>query len=732
MNTHPFSPRPLSSGKAPSAQLPREDHPLWSALSNGPSIRALRRGVMLLMPLLLAAAGAILINNFPLQIYQDFMTSLFGPGWKHPGEVLFNATIQIMALAVCFTLSDSFMARYNQEHPGQPIMPSIGMLTAFSCLFIMMTPQVTEQGLVLQWAGLRGLFGTFIVTFLACRVFLRLCNVKALRLRFYSEDADPLLPQIFDTLVPALCTLILFIGLRQSLDWIGIDSIHQALYDALRAPFHDAQNNFGLGALYTLMVQLSWFFGIHGPDLLDPLTHDIFAQGAAAANLVANSPEAPAHVLTKYLFDVYIYMGGSGATLGLLLAIFLRGKDSGSRRIAALSLVPGIFNINELVIFGLPIVFNPTFFIPFLFVPLLLLSTTYLAVASGLVPPPVFQVDWTTPPIINAFLATNSWRGVCLQLFNLGLSTAVYLPFVIMADKDKLRIRRKTFDSLVEIALGNTRGPAGKRCIDREDSAGALARSLANEMHTVLHNNDGRILLHYQPRVDLVKKTVLCMEGLVRWDHPDYGVIPAPLVLAIAEDTGQSGRLDACILRLAFEQQKKWRENNLFTSIAVNVSEGQLRDKTFPALLQSLFSSFNLPADAILLEVPESLALDPDARYLPMLQALHDTGAHLGVDDFGRGYRAISHLKRLPLSEVQIDRFLIRDIANNKSSQEVLGTIQELCSELGIHTSAEHVESEEQLEILLELNFSTFQGYFFSEPLVPEKCEEFIRSFGNG
>ena len=125
----------------------------------------------------------------------------------------------------------------------------------------------------------------------------------------------------------------------------------------------------------------------------------------------------------------------------------------------------------------------------------------------------------------------------------------------------------------------------------------------------------------------------------------------------------------------------------------------------------------------------EALALDPEARYLGALQAIHATGANIAVDDFGKGYQAMSHIKRLPLSELQIDRALIKDVATNKICQDVIGTIQELCLKMGIKTSAEFVEKYDQLETLLELNFSTFQGHYFSVPIPADDCKEFIRGF---
>lgn len=715
------TPSPLSSG------------PAWFPTSlffnEPPVLRAFRHGVMLVMPLLLAAALALLVNNFPLLAYQNFMLDTFGESWKHPGSLLYNSTIEILALATCLSISTSMINMHNEQHTGDIVLPAIGSVTALSCLFIIMGPEVSAGGLFLPWAGIRGLFGALVITVCSCVLLLRLCRIKQLRMPFYSEGIDPILPNIFGTLLPVILTLLIFVLLRELLFLAGVESLHQAMYDALRAPFHDAMDSFGLGTLYAFLVQLCWFVGIHGTDLLDPITHQVLIKGMEANSFALNHQLPPPHIFTKYFYDVYVYIGGSGATLGLLLAIFLNSKDNGAKRIAGISIIPGIFNINELLIFGLPVVLNPAFLIPFLLAPLVLLVIAYLAVLAGIAPLPVYHIDWTTPPIINAYISTKSWQGVAMQIVNLIIATLIYIPFIRIADKAKVASRREAFVDLVNIAASNTRGLGGKRCTDRPDSAGALARALSNDMLRSLENDDGVIRLHYQPRVDLVSKTVPCVEALLRWVHPLYGPIPPSLTLAIAEDNKLTQRIDSRIMQLAFEQQHAWRKDNIITAVSINLSEEQLQDPQFPSTLQELFIQHNLPPDSILLEVRESLALDPEARYLPALEALHALGVRIAVDDFGRGYQAISHVKRLPLAELQIDRALIKNVVNNTSSQDVISTIQELCFTMGVKTSAEYIENRDQLETLLELNFSTFQGYYFSEPVDALACGEFIRNF---
>ncbi|MDL2267116.1 EAL domain-containing protein [Desulfovibrio sp. OttesenSCG-928-G15] len=698
-------------------------------LNESPVLKAFRHGVMLVMPLLLAAAVAILINNFPLTVYQSFMAETFGPGWKVPGATLYNCTIEILALVTCLTLSDSLVFLHNTRSPEFNTLPIMGIMTSFVCLFIMLGPQMSAQGMLLPWAGIRGLFGALVVTFIACGVFLRLCRVRRLRLSAFTEGADPILPHMFDVLLPVLLTVLFFICFREGLMFFGIKSIQGAFYESIRSVFTNMHDGFATGALYAFLVQLCWFFGIHGADLLDPITHDVLIRSLELNSMAMNAGEAPSHIITKYLFDVYIFMGGSGATLGLIIAIFIKSRDQGTRRIAGLSFVPGIFHINELLVFGLPVVLNPAFLIPFLIVPLVLLCISYVSILVGIAPLPVYQVDWITPPGINALISTGSWKGVALQTFNLIVATLIYMPFVGLADRAKVVDRKKSFRKLVSIAESGLRGPHGKRCVDLPGSLGALARALANDMSTSLKGADGSIRLHYQPRVNMVEKRVPGVEALLRWEHVFYGTVPPVLTLAIAEDVGLTKRLDDHVVTMAFEQQAQWRTHNIFTTINVNLSENQLKDPGFPALLDYLFGRHNLPGDSFLFEVRESLALMQDGKYLEALKAIHATGAGLGVDDFGKGYQAISQLKRLPLTELQIDHTLIQDISDNRFNQDVVGNIQEMCYKMGIKTSAEYIESHDQLEMLLELNFTTFQGFYFSEPVTAEECTRFIQSF---
>lgn len=202
---------------------------------------------------------------------------------------------------------------------------------------------------------------------------------------------------------------------------------------------YDAERKMCYAMLISFLHHFLWFFGLHGTNILagviEPIylpfierNADLFARGMSAYDVP--------YIITKPFFDVFVYMGGAGTSIALIVAVFIviqQEKNYPYREISKLAAPAGIFNINEPIIFGIPIVFNPIFFVPFIVGPVVLTITSYIALASGIVPKTVAFLPWTTPPFISGYLVTGgSWRGTALQIINLGISVMLYLPFVMI------------------------------------------------------------------------------------------------------------------------------------------------------------------------------------------------------------------------------------------------------------------------------------------------------------
>ena len=715
-----------------------------SSIQTNKIMQAIRNGFVVTMPLLLAGALGLLFVNFPLPSYQNFMFEFFGPTWKTAGIWLFNSTVGILSLVLSFSVSYNLIELHNETHSLRQVNPILGSMVAFTTVLLLMQPFDSTRSDLWQWSGVSGLFVSLLTACLSTSMMLAFSRIRKLRLRLSAEEADQIIPQTFEILIPSLLTLTIFVIIKLAIaeaislveaalplqdNHVPIDNPHQLFYTLLKFSFSEVNSELGGALLYSFLSQVTWFFGIHGPNLLAPITHDVYNTASSQNIAAAAAGLALPNIVTKEFFDHFVYPGGSGTTLGLIISILLFSRDAANRKVAQLSSLPGLFNINETIIFGLPIIINPAFLVPFIATPLLLTLTTYAAMYFGLVPPPSAEASWTTPTLIGGYIVTGSWSGSILQITNLGLSILIYTPFVFISD----RIKQKRFENLLgdltRTATSNTLGPRGKKCIDRGGGVGVLARSLVSDLEQAL-NNDGELYLVYQPQIHYKEGRVGGTEALLRWRHPVYGEIPAPVTIAIAEDSMIIQALGLKVLDSACRQQAAWREKGVKdVKMSINLSTNQLADPELFSNVEKTLGKYNLPANAIELEVTESIAVDSDSSNLITLKELGKLGVDLAIDDFGMGHTSLTYIKHFPVNTLKIDGSLSRDVLNDALSQEVIITIVEFCNAMNISTVVEFVESADQLGLLWRLGCNIFQGYFFSPPLSGEACLNFILNY---
>ena len=204
----------------------------------------------------------------------------------------------------------------------------------------------------------------------------------------------------------------------------------------LQLPFLNLSQGLGSVLVIIIAVQLFWFFGLHGTNVLGFLLEGTYLTALQMNDAAFQAGKAMEYLWTRGTFDAFVWMGGAGCTLALIIAIFLFSKREDSRAVAKLSAPMGVFNINEPVVFGMPIVLNPIYFIPWILVPVVLTIIAYLATAAGLVPFVHVVVPWVIPPVLYAFLATGgSFMAALLALVNLIIAVAIWSIFVILANR---------------------------------------------------------------------------------------------------------------------------------------------------------------------------------------------------------------------------------------------------------------------------------------------------------
>jgi diguanylate cyclase (GGDEF)-like protein len=250
--------------------------------------------------------------------------------------------------------------------------------------------------------------------------------------------------------------------------------------------------------------------------------------------------------------------------------------------------------------------------------------------------------------------------------------------------------------------------------------------TLENGLHSAVDRNE--LYLCYQPRVNLVTGRIDGMEALIRWNHPELGFVPPSEFIPIAEETGMIGPLGEWVIREACRQTQEWNEAGFpALTVAVNLSARQFEIQNVPDLVAQVLRDTGLPAVQLELELTESLALQEPEAIRSVLLDLKQIGVHCAIDDFGTGYSGLQYLTRFPLDRLKIDKAFVRDMANGGDEARLVAAVIGLAHGLRMEVTAEGVETDEQLEFLIEHGCDQMQGYLFSQPVPADEFERLIR-----
>ena len=410
--------------------------PVATKLNSQRHVCAIRDAFILTFPLTMAGALMVLLN-FVILSPDGFIADLLHLGDLIPNlsdyQAIFSPVLKgsndILAILVVFLIARNLARTMNADD-------LLTGLTAVSVFFIIY-PTAEHGGLDKTYMGAQGLFVSIIIGLLVGEIMARLSRSSKLEIKM-PEQVPPAVARTFKVLIPIMIITIGFSIANFLLLKVNEGGIHTLVYNALQKPLTKLGSSIWSLIGLALVSNLLWIVGIHGPNTIAAVRAAMFTEGINAnleyAQVNGTAWGAPYEVAGN-MFDVFGTYGGSGMTLGLIVAIFMFSKAKDQREIAKLSLAPGLFNINESVVFGLPIVLNPIFIIPFLLVPILGILIGHLAIQINFIPPVAFNVPWTTPGPIMPFLATGTFKGLIVGIIIFVMSVVVYAPFVIASNK---------------------------------------------------------------------------------------------------------------------------------------------------------------------------------------------------------------------------------------------------------------------------------------------------------
>jgi len=419
-----------------------------------PHSNAIKNGFIRLMPLTLAGAMFVLINNvflnfgagsffYSLGVRLDPSTIEMLAGLKTIGANVYNGTLGIMSLMAPFFIG---MALADERKVDSL---SAGLLAVAA--FMTVTPYSVGEAYAVgaNWLGGANIISGMIIGLVVAEMFTFI--IRRNWVITLPASVPTSVARSFSALIPGFIILFIFGVISWLLGLYG-NNFHQIIMDSVSKPL--ASMGDVVGWAYVIFNSVLWFFGVHGSLALTALDNGIMTPwalenvalyteyGSVSAAIEAGKTF---HFWAKPMLDSYILLGGSGATLGLIIAIFIGSRRADHRQVAKLALPSGIFQINEPILFGLPIIMNPVMFIPFVLVQPILAVITIVAYNLGIIPPVTNLAPWTMPTGLGAFFNSNgSIAALLVALFNLGVATMVYMPFVILSNKAQAIIEEET------------------------------------------------------------------------------------------------------------------------------------------------------------------------------------------------------------------------------------------------------------------------------------------------
>lgn len=416
--------------------------PVAIKLNSQKNVAAVRDGFVFTFPIIMASSLIILIN-FAILSPDGFIAGLLHLNSIFPNlekaQAIFtpvmNGSVNIMSIMIAFLVARNMAISYEQDD-------LLCGLTAIGAFFIVYTPYQMIDGqafLTTKYLGAQGLFVAVIVALITSEIFCRLARNPKITITMPAA-VPPAVARSFKVLLPIFFVMVFFSALNYCLTLISPAGLNDLIYTLIQTPLKHMGTNIFAVIILGAVGNFLWVLGIHGPNTTSAIRETVFSE-ANLENLSWAAQHgttwgAPYPITWTSINDAFANCGGSGMTLGLLLAIFIASKRAEYRDLAKMSFIPGIFNINEPIMFGLPIVLNPIMMVPFIMVPIVNCAIGYFFVSMEIIPPVAYAVPWTTPGPLIAFLGTGgNWLALLVGFLCLGVATMIYLPFVIAANK---------------------------------------------------------------------------------------------------------------------------------------------------------------------------------------------------------------------------------------------------------------------------------------------------------
>lgn len=524
------------------------------------------------------------------------------------------------------------------------------------------------------------------------RVFTFSIDRKGVLNRSLKRHIDATLPYIVIYLIALLLTPIMHhFSLTPFVSWVAELSMQWQ------------------SVLYNFFIHLFWLAGIHGAAAY----YTFFDAQFVTDIYVSNIP------FTQF-FDLFAVPGGAGGTWSLILALLLFSRNQHGRAIAKISLPFALLNINEILLFGLPVIYNPMLAIPFILVPLV--NQLLAFILFSVFPISVVNLDlsWITPVFANVWLATDgNAMAVLVQGCLIAIGAVIYRPFIRRFEVDS---NEMLGDKLARRLRLNGRVLAhGDMLLNKaQNELGEQVATVNDHMKQLL---EGDLKVYYQPQYNVKTGMLSGLEALLRIEKD--GVVSSPAFLKDFISAGMASPIDVWVLEQVALDMKDWQQRGLLhTKVSMNLTVESLLDSEHINNINTMLGGLPL-----VVEITESGYIQNQVEAQSVILQLQNQGFHVAIDDFGSGYASLSMLAKLKADFVKLDRQFLEN-ASSPEGKILYHHISSALNEMGYTVIAEGVESEEEMALIQACDIEFVQGYFYQPALSKQRIEEVLEGAG--
>lgn len=659
-------------------------------------LSAIKQGFVILMPIFIIGAFSILLQYFPVTAIRNFIESGLNGSINRILRLIYNSTCGFVAVYLVISITFCYSSKFSDDKNEKIFY----VLNSAICYFALLGPIILNSNLdILEYTNLNNVFPAMLVAFCATRLYYLFSRLFE---KITHRKSKALFGFSMHSILSIGSSLIIFSLIATIISYTSVNNFNELMITIISMPFKHLGNTFIGGLLIILVQSFLWCFGIHGSNVFNSLNSTVF---------LFNGHD----IVSKQLFDTFVLMGGCGSLICLLIAIFIFSKNKQRKRIAKMSAGPMLFNVNEIMVFGLPIVLNPIYLIPFILTPIICFISAYCFIKSGVVPPiSNSSVQWPTPIFLSGFQATNSWSGVFLQAFNLFLGVLIYFPFVKLDDYVYKITLEKSINDMEEYSKTCESNQNPIDILSQDNALCLIAEDIAVDLEKALLNKES--LLKYQPQISDDK--ICSLEGLLRFNYQNVKNIYPPLLISISEEKKYFKELTKAIIVEAIEDLKVFLKYKNSIKIAINIKSYLLNDEEFVNWLVNEVNNANISNYSFGIEITEDAIIDESV--IEILQYLKKNNISISMDDFSMGHTSIAFLQESVFDYVKLDGSIVKNIKNERS-QDIIKSIVELGQKINFKVIAEYVETLEQKEILESLGCVIYQGFLYYKAIDKNK-----------